>query len=241
MFVVIDGIKILRPDYYTFTNLWHTRRIRSQSEGLFDTAIDRIGADELPQSKSLLIYFPENTQGKQTGTFPISRHFQDETAIYQTVSSSYKAGDYEYFVTVLRPRQARGDDNFHPANFRLLEVDKAGKAIGLEITDGQEKSVICVKLDLEMDLAREPVGPRYRFDLGRVKYGNFVTDASYLFATIRSNEVSYSAATMTKILYRDQTLMEALPNTFGLQLDGAPPRTGYARWRFWEDAVKLKD
>lgn len=241
MFVVIDGIKILRPDYYTFTNLWHTRRIRSQSERLFDTAIDRIGADELPQNKSLLIYFPENMQGKQIGTFPISRHFQDETAIYQTVSSSYKAGDFEYFVTVLRPRQARADDNFHPANFRLLEVDKAGKAIGLEIADGQEKSVICVKLDLEMDLAREPVGPRYQFDLGKVKYGDFVTDASYLFATIKSNEVSYSAATMTRILYRDQTLMEALPNTFGLQLDGAPPRTGYARWRFWEDAVKLKE
>src|SRR5262245_11953955 len=240
-FVVIDGIKILRPDYYTFTNLWHTRRILSQGERLFDTAIDRIGADELPQDKSLLVYFPENTQGKQIGTFPISRHFQDETAVYQTVSSSYKAGDYEFFVTILRARQARGDDNFHPANFRLLEVDKAGKAIGLEITDGQEKSVVCVKLDLEMDLAREPVGPRYQFDLGRVKYGDFVTDASYLFATIKSNEVSYSAATMTRILYRDQTLMEALPNTFGLQLDGAPPRTGYARWRFWEDTVKLKD
>ena len=44
MFVVIDGIKILRPDYYTFTNLWHTRQIRSQSDRLFDTAID----NELP-------------------------------------------------------------------------------------------------------------------------------------------------------------------------------------------------
>ena len=93
-FVVIDGIKILRPDYFTFTNLWHTRQIHSQGERLFDTAIDRIGADELPQNKSLLIYFPENAQGKQVGTFPISRHFQDETAIYQTVSSFYKAGDF---------------------------------------------------------------------------------------------------------------------------------------------------
>ncbi len=246
MFIVIDGIKILRPDYYTFTSLWHTRQIRSRSERLFDTAIDRIGADELPQSKSLWIYFPENTQGKQIGTFPISRHYQDETAIYQTVSSSYKSGDYEYFVTILLPRDARSDDNFHPANIRLLEIDKAGKAVGVEITNGQEKSVICVKLDLEMDLAREPVGPRYQFDLGKVRYGDFVTDASYLFAAISEKEgkpaeVSYSAATMTKILYRDQTLMESLPNTFGLQLDGAPPRTGYARWRFWEDAVKLKN
>ncbi len=241
MFVVIDGIKILRPDYFTFTNLWHTRQIRSQSERLFDTTVDRIGADELPLNKSLLIYFPENAQGKQVGAFPISRHFQDETAIYQTVSASYKAGDYEYFVTVLRPHATRGDDSFNAANVRLLDVDKAGKAIGLEITDGQEKSVICVKFDLEMDLAREPIGPRYQFDLGKVRYGDFVTDASYLFAKLRGDEVSYSAATMTKILYRDQTLMESLPYTFGLQLDGAPPRTGYPRWRFWEDTVKLKN
>lgn len=241
LFVVIDGIKILRPDYFTFTNLWHTRQIRSQSERLFDTAVDRIGADELPLNKSLLIYFPENTQGKQIGTFPISRHFQDETAIYQTVSASYKAGDYEYFVTVLRPHATRGDDSFNAANVRLLDIDKAGKAIGLEITDGQEKSVICVKFDLEMDLAREPIGPRYQFDLGKVRYGDFVTDASYLFAKLKGDEVSYSAATMTKILYRDQTLMESLPYTFGLQLDGAPPRTGYPRWRFWEDTVKLKN
>jgi hypothetical protein len=240
LFIVIDGIRILRPDYYTFTNLWHTRRIRSQSEGLFDTVIDRIGADELPQNKSLLIYFPENTPGKQIGTFPISRHFQDEIAIYQTVSAYYKAGDYEFFVTALRPRDARGDDSLFPTNVRLLEVDKAGKAIGLEIVEGQERSVICVKLDLEMDLAREPVGPRYRFDLGKVRYGDFVTDASYLFAKIKGNEIAYSAATMTKILFRDQTLMEALPNTFGLQLDGAPPRAGHARWRFWEDEVKVR-
>jgi hypothetical protein len=241
LFVVIDGIKILRPDYYTFTNLWHTRRILNQGERLFDTAIDQIGADKLPTNKSLRIYFPENAQGKQVGTFPISRNFQDETAIYQTVSASYKAGDYEYFVTVLHPHDARGDDGFHSTQFRLLDVDKAGKAIGLEIATGQEKSILCVKLDLEMDLAREPVGPRYQFDLGRVKYGDFTTDASYLFATLKPGEVAYSAATMTKILYRNQTLMESLPNTFGLQLDGAPPRTGRARWRFWEDTVKLHD
>jgi hypothetical protein len=42
-------------------------------------------------------------------------------------------------------------------------------------------------------------------------------------------------------MYRDQTLLEALPNTFGLQLDGSAPRLGYARWRFWEDAIKVKD
>lgn len=241
LFVVIDGIKALRSDYFTFTNLWHTRQVLSQSKQTFDTAIDKIGADTLPMNKALLIYFPENAAGKQLGTFPITRHFQDETAIYQTVSSFYNAGDTEYFITILYPHPARSDLNFSSDNFRLLEADKAGRAIGLLWQEGQEQAVIGVKLDLEMDLARENMRPRYQYDLGKVRYGGFETDASYLFARIKGNEVSYSAATMTKVRYRDQTLLEALPTTFGLQLDGAPPRTGYARWRFWEDTVPVRN
>jgi hypothetical protein len=91
-----------------------------------------------------------------------------------------------------------------------------------------------------MDLAREAVGPRYQYALGKVKYGEFETDASYLFAKLNGNQLNYSAATFTKLSFRNQVLREALPNTFGLQLDGAPPRTGYAKWRYWEDEIKLR-
>lgn len=239
-FIVVDGIRALRNDYFTFTNLWHTRQIHSQEKQSFDTGVDKIQTDILPANKRLLIHFPENTFGKQIGTFGISRHYQDETAIYQTVSNLYKAGDYEYFVTILIPHDANQDARGKPAQFRLLEVDKSGQAVGLEINDGAEKSVVCIKLNLEMDLAREQVGPRYVYGLGKVRYGDFETDASYLFAKVKGQQVSYSAATMTKILYRNQPLLEAKANTFGLQLDGAPARTGFAKWRFWEDTIKLK-
>jgi len=243
-FVVVDGIKITRGDYFTFTNLWHTRQAVKQGEQSFDTSIDKIYLDPLPTNKSLLIHFPENSFGKQIGTFPISRHFQDETAVYQTISNYYKAGDIETFVTILIPHNKGEDTRNRPQQFRLLDVDKAGQAIGIEIGNqeggGGEKSVLCIKLDLEMDLAREPVGPRYQYKLGKVRYGDFETDASYLFARVKGDEVSYAAATMTKILYRNQTLMEAKASTFGLQLDGAPARAGYAKWRFWEDIVKIK-
>ncbi|MFN0108931.1 MAG: hypothetical protein ACKVZH_08750 [Blastocatellia bacterium] len=237
-FVVVDGMKALKNDYFTFTNLWHTRQIHSKQAQNFDTGIDKIHLDPLPTGKRLLVHFPENTFGKQIGTFPISRHYQDETAIYQTVSSLYKTGDYEFFVTVLFPHDARGDIAY--PQFKLMDVDKAGKAIGLEITDGSEKSVICIKLDLEMDLAREQVGPRYQYNLGKVKYGEFETDASYLFAKLKGAEVFYSAATMSKVIFRNQTLLEAKPTSFGLQLDGAPARTGLAKWRFWEDSARIR-
>ena len=239
-FVVVDGMKALRNDYFTFTNLWHTLQIHSKDKQTFDTGVDKIYVDPLPTNKRLLVHFPENTFGKQIGTFPISRHYQDETAIYQTVSSLYKAGDYEYFVTILIPHDAAEDVLAKANQFRLLDVDKAGKAIGLEFTDGAEKSVICIKLDLEMDLAREQVGPRYQYSLGKVKYGEFETDASYLFAKFKGDEVFYSAATMSKVIFRNQTLLEAKLNSFGLQLDGAPARTGLAKWRFWEDSARIR-
>ncbi len=241
--VVIDGIKTLRSDWFTFTNLWHTRQILSQEAQTFDTFYDQIQTDKLPDTKALLIHFPENTFGKQIGTFKETRHFQDEIGMYQTQSSFYKTGDTEYFVTILLPhgKNEKGGEDARKmlANFRLLETGKSGQAVALEINDGTAKSMLCVKLDLDMDLARENIRPRYQYNLGKVKYGDFETDAGYLFARIADGQVAYSATTMTKILYRDQVLQESLPNTFGLQLDGAAPRTGYAKWRKWEDVVKI--
>jgi hypothetical protein len=237
-FIVVDGIRIKRADYYTFTNLWHTRQVIGQSPQSFETRYDKIQSDELPQTKVLTIRFPENAQGKQIGTFPISRHFQDETAIYQTNSQYYQAGDYEFFVTVLFPHAASGDIAY--PQFKLLEVSKPGRALGLEITDGTEKAYLCVKLDLTLDLTRAAIGPRYQYDLGKVQYGEFETDASYVFATRNGAQLRFGAATLTKLLYREQTLLEALPNTFGLQLDGAGSRAGFGKWRYWEDSLTVR-
>jgi hypothetical protein len=238
-FIVVDGIKALRPDYFTFTNLWHTRKILSQGPLHFDTAYDRVGNETLPDAKSLLVYFPENGGGKQAGTYAEQRHFQDETAIYQTVSSHYEAGQTEVFVTVLIPH-AKGEDlNQRMKQIRLMKVDKFPAAVGVEVDDGARKLALGVKLDWEMDLTNGGVGPRYVWERGRVRYGEFETDASFLFAAVAGPEVRWAAATMTKVLYRDRPLMEARPYTFGLQLDGAPPRAGYARWRFWEDTARV--
>ena len=242
-FVVIDGVKALRSDYFTFTNLWHTRHALRLDERRFETMIDRIGYDPIPTNRTLLVHFPENGPGKQIGTFTTSRNFQTETAIYQTVSAFYNAGDTEYFVTILQPHDRRTTPADALPRFRLTEVDRPGKAIGVELDDNGEKLLIAVKLDLEMDLAREPVGPRYRYELGRVGYGDFETDASFLFARLlgapKGEKVRYSAATMTAVKFRGAALMQALPTTFGLQLDGAPPRPGLSKWRRWEEEVGI--
>jgi hypothetical protein len=240
VFIVVDGIRIRTPGYYTFTNLWHTRKIIEQGKQFFSTAIDAIGSETFPADRSLLVVFPEN-EAKEIGSYPEKRHYQDETALYQTVSSHYAAGSLEFFVTILVP-QAKGENSGKVAEtFKLLKADRFPQALGVEFPEGSSKSVVLVKLDLEMDLARENIRPRYRYDLGKVRCGELETDASYVFARQTEGRVRYSAATFTKLMYRGQTLIEALPTTFPLQLDGAPPRVGLPKWRFWEDEVVVRE
>jgi hypothetical protein len=238
-FIVIDGIKILRSDYFTFANLWHAQHVLSRGENYFDVATDSIQGVKFSTERSLLVCFPE-TYAKTLGAEPISRSQQAEHAVYQTISSQYKAGDTELFVTVLIPHKRGELAATLLSNIRLLKVSAAYEAIGLEINRGDRKSYLCVKLNLDMEVARENIRPRYLYELGKVSYGEFETDAHYLFATVESNAVRYSAANVLKVIYKGTPLMEALANTHGLQLDGSPDRVGFVKWRYWEDSVHSK-
>ncbi|MBI3787237.1 MAG: hypothetical protein HY276_03180 [Ignavibacteriales bacterium] len=238
-FIVIDAIKILRSDYFTFSNFWHAQHIFSRGEQYVDVATDSILSFKFSNERSLLLYFPE-TYGKKLGIEPISRSQHMEQAIYQTISSQYKAGDTELFVTVLIPHDRSKNVEHYLPNVKLIDVSAPYKAVGIEIERGNRKSYLCVKLDLEMEIARENIRPRYTYALGKVSYGDLESDAHYLFATINNNAVSYSASNVLKVLYKGKALMEALPNTHGLQLDGAPDRVGYVKWRYWEDTVQIK-
>ena len=238
-FVVIDGIKILRGDYFTFSNFWHAQHVLARGEHFYDVATDSIQTFKFSPQQSLLIYFPE-TYAKTAGVEPIRRSYQDEQAIYQTQSSGYKVGDTEVFVTVLIPHDRSIKPETFLPKFKLLETSAPYKAVGIEINNGERKSILGVKIDLEMEIARENIRPRYLYDLGKIKYGDFETDAHFLFATADKNTVNYSASNVLKVIYNGKALMEALPNTHGLQLDGAPDRVGFTKWRYWEDAVPIR-
>jgi hypothetical protein len=236
-FVVVDGIKVRRPDFYTFTNLWHSRKILQNGPRYFDAVIDKIGNEILSAEKALLIYFPEN-ESKQIGTYMETRHYQDEIAIYQTISSQYKAGDLEFFLTVLVPH--RNDENIAQKmqSFQFVKGNRFPQALALQVYSEAGESLLFVKLDLEMDLARENVRPRYQYELGQVTAGGLETDAAFAYTTLSTHKLRYAASSFTKLLFQGKVLVEVLPNTYPLQLDGTPPRTGFSKWRFWEDETE---
>ncbi|GJQ20709.1 MAG: hypothetical protein HBSIN02_10640 [Bacteroidia bacterium] len=236
-FVVVDGIKILRSDYFTFVNFWHGQQILEKGDDYVVLATDSVPGFHFSQDQALIVYFPE-TYGKSAGSEQINRSRQTEWAVYQTQSSHYKAGDTEVFVTVLYPVSRRSiDAKKIRSSINVVRSSKPYRAVGVEIREDGTVTTLGVKIDLEMDLARENIRPRYLYDLGRVQYGEFETDADFLCATASGKSVKYSASNVLRVIHKGKTLMEALPNTHGLQLDGTSERIGFAKWRLWEDDI----
>ncbi len=238
-FLVVDAVRADVEDYFTFTNVWHTQTLHRQGPHFYEASIDSIGAVKLPQGRRLLVAFLAN-EAKQDSFYAENRHFQDEIALYQTQASHYRAGDYEVFVTALIPHAPGVNPTDVVDRLKVLYPEGYPEAIGVAIQGEGAVSYLGLKLDLDAEVARENIRPRYTWTAGRTRYGPLETDAHVVFATATKDSVRYAASEVLKVLYDGQVLMEALPNTHGLQLDGAPDRVGYVKWRAWEDIVPLE-
>jgi len=237
-FVVVDAVQATVEDYFTYTNLWHTRQVHNSGTDYYDTSIDSIRSVALPADKRLLIQFLE-TNAKEIGVYPERRHFQDEQAIYQTQSSHYLAGDYEVFVTVLKPHAASASPESMLSTYQLIKPTSFPDGVAIQINHQAETAYLCLKLDLESELARENIRPRYTWEKGRIAYGPIETDAHFLYASVKDDALYYEASQFLNIFYNGNAVFEALPNTHGLQPDGSDPKVGYTKWRAWSDEVRI--
>jgi len=240
LFIVVDAVKITKTDYYTFTNLWHTQSIHEKGSRYYDTSIDSIGSVQFPEEKRLLIRFLDS-EAKTDGIYVEQRHDQEEHAIYQTISSHYFAGDMEVFVTALVPHGREIPPSHIVDRISLMRASSYPEAVSVEIEEDDATSYLCLKLDLQSELVPQNIRPRYTWDSGKTTYGEFETDAHFLYATVRENTIHWAASEMVKVLYAGHPLMEALPNTHGLQLDGTGDRVGYVKWRSWEDTYTREE
>jgi hypothetical protein len=239
VFVVFDIVKTLREDYFTLANLWHGQKVLAEGDHQFVTCNDSIEERELPKTQALLVLFVE--EGKGTcGTFPIMRHRQEETAVFQTISSHYPAGRVETFTTVLMPVDRGTDVEPLAAAAAPLETGPGRDGVGVRITVGGETHFVGVKTDLTREILTANVRPRYTFESGRVRYGPFETDASVLHARLKGKVLEWSAANMVKVFYRDRELFSARPSTFSLEPDDLATGYGPPKWRYLEDRAEVE-
>ncbi|MEZ4702256.1 MAG: hypothetical protein R2834_18120 [Rhodothermales bacterium] len=240
IYLVVDAIKSTVNDYFTHTQLWHTRQVHARGPGWYDTSVDSIQGTALPAGRRLLIQFLQ-TDARQDGVYEEERHGQQEKAVYQSQSSHYRPGDVEVFVTALIPHEAGASPEALSQRIELLPPDSRGQGVGIRIrrSDGRV-STLGVKVDLDAEVVSANIRPRYTWEAGRTVYGPFETDAHFFFATESTDEVNFAASEFLNVYYKNRPVQEALPNTHGLQLDGHEARVGYDKWRYWEDRFTIQ-
>lgn len=240
LFVVFDVFKSLKEEFFTLANLWHTRQILAQGDHWYDTGYDQIGTAKLPADRRLLIVFPK-THYRMEGVETEKRHFQDELMIHQAYGQHFELGETGGFVTVLVPHAAQEDPTRWISKIRLLDGDSDRTALGVEIESGTRRITIGAKTDLRRDMARDWRRPRYLYEAGKVRFGDFETDGDFLFASRQGKALEYTVVNLTRALCSGQVLFEAQPATFGLAFDGSPDGPGVGKLRYWRDSKALAD
>ena len=231
-FIMVDAIKFSNSDYFTVANLLHTQKIIAQGKNWFVTRIERIeNKYKYEGNIDLLIIF---LQKKYTGTEKENRNYQDELALFQGTSQFYDAGKVESFVTILYLLEKGSDPQKLVNRFKLCRDDQIG--IGIQVKNGSGTDLYGFKLDLDMDLLKQEIRPRYNYNSGKIAYGDVETDADMCFVNLKTNNSNFSATNLVKLVYKDQVLFD-VPESQFFQTWGKSDRMGRAKWRAWSNYV----
>jgi hypothetical protein len=245
LFVVFDAFKALKEDFYTLANLWHTRKVLAQGAHWYDTVYDSIAGASgaagpaLPQDKRLLVVFP-STAFRIEGVEPQKRHYQDELTIHQVTGQHFELRETAGFVTVLIPHAAGADPAKLAAEIKLLPAESPAAGQGVRIERAGKTYFVAAKNDLRQDMARDNRRPRYTYENGRIKFGDFESNGDFLFAALEGARLSYTIVNLTKALYKDRVLVESKPWQSGLAFDGTPDASDRGKLRYWRDDIVLK-
>lgn len=239
IFVIFDTIEIKKENDFCFSNLFYTQKILNWGDNWFDTIIDKAGSWENKGDMSLLILFPEN-KNKIAGLDEIRRAFELEKCLYQTTSQHLKSGSRINFTTVLIPHKREKDTKNLVSGIDVIKTDKGDKGLGVVIKQGKETTFVCCRADLSMEEVEENVRPKYKYNCGKIKYGNIETDARYCYIRANGKSLNYAFAEATGLFYKKRELFTSpVSSGYSLQPDGAWCRTGVSKWEAWENNIKV--
>ena len=212
-FVLVDAVKALKDGPFTLANILYTRQILASGSNYFDTRIDEIGGWQNPDHRALLIAYP-TIKDRPVSVEETRRHYQQETGLYQVWTGRLAQGDIVPFVTVLWPHDRQADITPLVESLSLLDVSRPDGSLALQIhTNGHTMTFGC-KLNLDIGLLQQETRPRYSYQAGHIRYGNFETDAVETDATHfyidRSDDRLYAAFTEgTHLRHKDNVLYDA--------------------------------
>jgi len=232
-FVVFDAVRYTRPGYLTMANFWHTRQVFARGPGWFDTAYDSLATIDVRGDDRLLVVFPHRAQMEE-GVVPQQRYYQQEQSIFQMIGRHGNLNDMQTFVTVLIPHDKSVDPKTLLERVRLLPVEELRRTLGITLVSGETSYLVGMKMDLLADLVRDWRRPMYTYETGKVKFGDFTTDAMTFFAVMNPQKVRYGMAVGSKIEYKGRVLHDQGAMECDLAFDGSRPQPGVIKLRYWE-------
>jgi len=238
MFVVFDVFKSRTDEFFTLANLWHTRQIYARGAHWYDTGYDVIGNEKLPDTKRLLVLFPQ-THFRLEGVEPLKRHAQDEQVIHQVTGRHFEQTQTEGFVTVLVPHGKDQDPAALATRVTAVETLPERAGLAVRIDAGGRQITVGVKQDLRLDIARDHRRPRYVFEKGKIAYGPLQTDGDLVFASEAGGELSYTIVNMTRADRGGRVLFQNGFSFHGLPFDASTDTGGVDKVRYWRDTVKI--
>ncbi|MFB0566056.1 MAG: hypothetical protein ACETWK_10325 [Candidatus Aminicenantaceae bacterium] len=238
IFIIFDILKAKKEEYFTLANLWHTRKIIAKGKHWYDTSYDKIRNHTLPADNYLLIVFPL-TKLRLEGVKSEKRHYQDEILIHQTTAQHFELGETIGFITVLIPHPVDESPQKWADQISLLEIQPERAGLGVQVQSGDKKLIVAVKNDLRMDICRDWRRPRYTYESGKVRYGEFETNGDFIFSLLQGTKINYTIVNLTKAMIGEKILFEAKPSAFGLAFDGSPDKRGIGKLRYWSEEVDI--
>jgi hypothetical protein len=230
LIVIVDALKFFRSNYFTVANLLHTRKIVEKGDNWFVVRLDTLsGRFANPGDLNLLVIFP---QEKFTGTETERRDLQKELVLFQGTSQYYDAGKTESFVTLLYPIEPGADAQKVVDSIHLLRSDM--DAVAVQVDGDDRTDVYGIKLDLDRDLVKADIRPRYNYESGRLVYGEAETDADFFFLSVKEDKPYYSATNLVKFIYNNKVLFDTPESQF-FQVWGKSDLKGRAKWRRWDN------
>jgi hypothetical protein len=244
-YVVFDVFKSFREEFFTLANLWHTRKIHARGRHWYDTGYDALSAYggasavKLPETTRLLIAFPDSAFKLESVT-PQKRHYQDEFTIAQATGQHFELGETVGFVTVLVPHPAGADPAALAAKIRLVPAEGSRAGLAVELEAGGRRHLVGIKADLRQDMARDNKRPKYTYEAGKIRFGDFETNGDFIHAALSGSNLSYTVVNLTRVFYKGRLFHEAKPWLSGLAFDGTPDVLEQGKLRYWRDTVVLR-
>jgi hypothetical protein len=126
------------------------------------------------------------------------------------------------------------------AKIRLVPAEGSRAGLAVELEAGGRRHLVGIKADLRQDMARDNKRPKYTYEAGKIRFGDFETNGDFIHAALSGSNLSYTVVNLTRVFYKGRLFHEAKPWLSGLAFDGTPDVLEQGKLRYWRDTVVLR-